>query len=88
MIKHPDIQRKAQAEIDRVIGNNRLPDHNDRPDLPYIEALYREVLRYDQPLRIGVPHALMEDDIYEGYFLPKGSSLDLYMHQNIYSFVF
>ncbi len=73
MIKHPDVQRKAQEEIDRVIGNNRLPDHNDRPDLPYIEAIYREVLRYNQPLRIGVPHALMEDDIYEGYFLPKGS---------------
>ncbi len=73
MAKHVDVQRKAQEEIDRVIGSNRLPNHSDRPYLPYIEAIYREALRYSQPLGIGAPHALTEDDTYKGYFLPKGN---------------
>jgi cytochrome P450 len=74
MAKNPRVQWKAQEEIDRVIGSGRLPDVNDRPDLPYIEAIYRELLRYEPPLGIGIPHSLVEDDVIDGYFLPKGSS--------------
>jgi cytochrome P450 len=40
--------------------------------LPYIEAIYREVFRYEPPLGIGIPHSLVEDDVVGGYFLPKG----------------
>ena len=72
MAKNPDIQKKAQAEIDRVIGSYRLPNYEDRQSLPYIEAIYREVLRARPPLRINVPHSLSEDDHYKGYYLPKG----------------
>ena len=72
--KNPHVQKKAQEEIDRVIGRNRLPGVNDRPDLPYIEAIYRELLRYEPPLGIGLPHSLMEDDIVNGYLLPKSLS--------------
>ena len=68
------MQRKAQEEIDRVVGKGRLPDVNDRPDLPYIEALYRELLRYEPPLGLGIPHSLVEADVINGYFLPKGLS--------------
>ncbi len=69
--KHPEVQIKAQEEIDRVIGDNRLPDFSDRPDLPYIEAIYREVLRWHPPMTLA-PHASMDDDVYKGYFIPKG----------------
>ena len=72
--KNPHVQRKAQEEIDRVVGNSRLPDFNDRASLPYIEAIYRELFRYEPPLGIGIPHSLVEDDIIDGYFLPKGLS--------------
>ena len=72
--KHPHVQQKAQEEIDHVIGHSRLPDFNDRPHLPYIEAIYRELMRYEPPLGIGIPHCLMEDDTVNGYFLPKGLS--------------
>ena len=75
--KNPHVQQKAQEEIDRVIGKNRLPNLTDRPDLPYIEAIYRELLRYEPPLSIGIPHSLVEDDIVHGYFLPKGLYLKL-----------
>jgi cytochrome P450 len=72
--KNPHVQKKAQEEIDRVVCSGRLPDVNDRPDLPYIEAIYRELLRYEPPLGIGIPHSLVEDDVIDGYFLPKGVS--------------
>jgi cytochrome P450 len=71
MATHPDVQRTAQQEIDRVVGNDRLPDFADRVSLPYIEAVYHELLRHSPPLPLGIPHALMEDDVYEGHFLPR-----------------
>ena len=77
MAIHPGIQEKAQTEIDRVIGRNRLPEFSDRPKLPYIEGIYREVLRSRPPLPLGGPHALLEDDHYKGYFIPKGCLLFL-----------
>ncbi len=73
MAKYPGIQRKAQAEIDRHIGQStRLPEFDDRASLPFIEAIYREVLRWQQSLHLAVPHALSDDDYYKGYFIPKG----------------
>jgi len=68
----PSIQEKAQREIDRVVGRNRLPDFSDRPNMPYVEAIYREVLRARPPLQVGITHCPMEDSHYKGYFIPKG----------------
>ncbi len=73
MAKHPEVQRKAQAEIDRVVGSSRLPDFEDRPALPYLEAIYREVMRWSQSLPVAIAHASTEDDYYKGYFIPKGT---------------
>ena len=46
---HPEILRKAQAEIDRVVGTARLPDFADKPSLSYIQCIVREVFRYVFP---------------------------------------
>jgi cytochrome P450 len=46
MLLHPEVQAKAQAEIDRVVGKDRLPDFDDRPALPYLDAVLRETLRW------------------------------------------
>ncbi|KAG7096145.1 hypothetical protein E1B28_006818 [Marasmius oreades] len=70
MVLHQDAQKKAQAEIDRVIGHQRLPEFSDRESLPYVEALYREVLRYRPITPLSVPHAATEDFLYDGYCLP------------------
>lgn len=46
MLKHPEVQRRAQQEIDSVVGNDRLPSFEDREKLPYVRALCLELLRY------------------------------------------
>ncbi|KAK7036572.1 cytochrome p450 [Paramarasmius palmivorus] len=69
MAKSPQFQEKAQRELDAVIGSGRLPSHDDRKSLPYIEAIYRETMRWHP----GVVHSATEDDTYNGYYLPKGS---------------
>lgn len=45
MIHSPESQKKAQAEIDAVIGNGRLPRFEDRLNLPYVDALVKEIYR-------------------------------------------
>jgi cytochrome P450 len=79
MATHPEIQKKAQNEIDTIVGTHRLPTFEDRPSLPYIEALYREVMRWKPVLPLGVAHATIADDVYEGYFIPKGEYVPLQM---------
>jgi cytochrome P450 len=68
MNAHPEVQAKAQAEMARVIGNDRLPTYADRESLPYIEAVYKEVLRWHPIVPIGVPHVFtsVEDDEFRG----------------------
>ncbi|RMJ16492.1 hypothetical protein CDV36_003782 [Fusarium kuroshium] len=75
MSTSPDVQRKAQEEIDRVIGDDRLPTLADRPSLPYIDAIVKEVLRWHPVAPMGLPHTSTADDVCEGYFIPKGSML-------------
>lgn len=62
MIMYPDMQKRAQAEIDAVVGHDRLPLFSDRDDLPYIESMLKEIIRFGPPVPLGEisssPHAL------------------------------
>ncbi|KAH9924466.1 cytochrome P450 [Fomitopsis serialis] len=73
MVQHPDVFRKAQAEMIRVVGDARLPDFDDRASLTYLECVLLEVYRWCPVAPLSVPHRLTEDDAYRGYYLPKGS---------------
>jgi len=53
MSLHPNVQRKAQEEIDRVVGHDRLPNVQDRRDLPYVDAITREVMRLNPVAPLG-----------------------------------
>ncbi|KAA1476669.1 cytochrome P450 [Dentipellis sp. KUC8613] len=75
LLLHPHVQDRARQEIDRVIGRHRLPTYEDRDSLPYIEAIYREALRWHPVFPLSVARAAFEDDIYDGYFIPKGTYL-------------
>lgn len=73
MSEYPEAMAKAQKEIDSVVGSDRLPTFADRKNLPYVEALFNECIRYGVSVPLSLPHRLMEDDIYEGMFIPKGT---------------
>ncbi|KAF8149693.1 cytochrome P450 [Mycena galopus ATCC 62051] len=73
MLLHPDIQKKAQLEIDSVVGRDRLPTFDDRPSLPYITALLKEVLRWKPVAPLAAPHFVAVEDEYRGYRIPAGS---------------
>ncbi|KAI0074482.1 cytochrome P450 [Panus rudis PR-1116 ss-1] len=70
---HPEVQKRAQAELDTVVGPNRLPNFEDRASLPYVEAIIKEALRWQPVTPMAVPHLTSEDDEYRGYHIPKGS---------------
>lgn len=74
MTLHPEAQAKAQAELDALLAHQRLPTMHDRSSLPYIEALIKEVYRF-HPVAPLVVHSPLEDDVYQGYLIPKGSSV-------------
>jgi cytochrome P450 len=75
MCRNPRISQKAQEEIDRVVGSNRMPTFDDEQNLPYIRALIKELLRTRPPNKIGINHSTTEDDWYEGMFIPKGTNV-------------
>ena len=50
MITYPEIQRRAQEEIDTIVGRGRLPTFNDKPYLPYVQAMIQETLRWRPPI--------------------------------------
>ena len=53
MALYPEVQKKAQAEIDTVVGPHRLPDFEDRPSLPYINAIVKESMRWHLVAPLG-----------------------------------
>ncbi|THV04288.1 cytochrome P450 [Dendrothele bispora CBS 962.96] len=75
MVLYPEVQAKAQAEIDRVVGPNRLPTIADIDQLPYVNALTKETFRIHTVVPMGVPHSASEDSVYNGYFIPKGAQV-------------
>ncbi|KZS92752.1 cytochrome P450 [Sistotremastrum niveocremeum HHB9708] len=75
MMLYPEIQRKAQAEIDALLQGERLPTLHDRDALPYLAAILKEVLRWRPVAPSGMPHATVEDDEYNGMFIPKGTMI-------------
>jgi cytochrome P450 len=71
----PEVQKKAQEEIDRVVGPNRLPTIEDYDQLPYIRSCIKESLRWMPTVVLGVPHSVLKDDTYMGYTIPKGATI-------------
>ncbi|KAH7887310.1 cytochrome P450 [Phlebopus sp. FC_14] len=75
MVMNPDVVKRAQAEIDAVVGTEKLPEFQDRVNLPYVEAVLRETIRWQPILPLGVAHATTKSDIYKGFYIPKGATV-------------
>ncbi|KAG9101404.1 cytochrome P450 1B1 [Ceratobasidium sp. 370] len=73
MLLFPDVQAKAQQEIDTVIGTSRLPTIDDQAFLPYVGRLVQEVLRWQPVTPTAIPHVCAEDNEYRGYLFPRGA---------------
>ncbi|KAK1223030.1 hypothetical protein PQX77_014107 [Marasmius sp. AFHP31] len=75
MVLHPEYQERAQKEIDAVVGSGRLPDFDDREKMPFVNALIAETLRWNPVTPLGAEHRALRDDVYEGYFIPAGTTV-------------
>ncbi len=53
MVNHPEVQQRAQAELDTIVGRQRLPNFDDRPQLPFIQALILESFRWRPVTPLG-----------------------------------
>ena len=73
MALNPEVQKKARAELDAVVGPNRLPEFEDQQGLVYVNAVMKEALRWQVVLPFSVPHKTMQDDEFRGYFIPAGT---------------
>ncbi|KAF2017474.1 cytochrome P450 [Aaosphaeria arxii CBS 175.79] len=70
---YPEVQKRAQEELDRVVGRHRLPTVEDEENLPYCHAIIKEVERCHNPFWLGTPHVASEDFVYEGKLISKGT---------------
>lgn len=73
MAMFPEVQKKAQAELDAHIGSGRLPDYSDYESLVYIRAITLEAMRWIPVVPLGLPHRVTIDDEYQGISIPKGT---------------
>jgi len=72
MAHFPDVQAKAQAEIDALTYRIRLPNFKDKPSTPYLDATLLETLRWASVVPLAVPHSSTEEDEYKGFRIPAG----------------
>lgn len=75
MALNPHVLKKAQEELNRVVGGERLPVFSDEENLPYISVITKELLRWSCPFPIGIPKRVMEDDTYNGYLVLAGATI-------------
>ncbi|PQQ13505.1 cytochrome P450 98A2 [Prunus yedoensis var. nudiflora] len=81
LIKNPRVQEKAQEELDRVIGFERVMTENDFSNLPYLQCVAKEALRLHPPTPLMLPHRANAHVKIGGYDIPKGASV----HVNVWA---
>ena len=81
LIKNPRVQQKAQAELDHVIGFNRVMTESDFSNLPYLQCVAKEAMRLHPPTPLMLPHRANANVKIGGYDIPKGSNI----HVNVWA---
>ncbi|XP_069808761.1 cytochrome P450 2F2-like [Dendropsophus ebraccatus] len=84
MLEYPEIQKKVQDEIDRVIGSEIWPSLEHRLSLPYTDAVLHEVQRFASVVPNGLPHAALHDIKFKGYTIPKDTTIITFLHSALY----
>uniref|UniRef100_A0A4W4EAR4 Cytochrome P450, family 1, subfamily B, polypeptide 1 n=1 Tax=Electrophorus electricus TaxID=8005 RepID=A0A4W4EAR4_ELEEL len=73
LVRYPDLQKRLQEEVDKVVGRSRLPTIQDQPHLPYIMSLIYEVMRFTSFIPLTIPHCTTTDTSIKGYPIAKGT---------------
>ncbi|MBA0815350.1 hypothetical protein Gohar_000130 [Gossypium harknessii] len=81
LIRNPRVQKKAQEELDRVIGFERVMSETDFSNLPYLQSVAKEALRLHPPTPLMLPHRANANVKIGGYDIPKGSNV----HVNVWA---
>jgi cytochrome P450 len=85
MAEHPEIQERAHAELDAVVGREAWPTAADEQRLPYIRAIIKECVRVRPPFLSATPHKVDRDFVCNGMYIPKNTTivLDIWtLHRN------
>ncbi|KAJ8935869.1 hypothetical protein NQ318_019453 [Aromia moschata] len=83
LILNPEVQRKAQEEIDKVIGKSRIPTLQDRPNMPYVECVALEGMRMFGARALTVPHRALRDAQLGGYCIPKDTLVVVNLYESM-----
>ncbi|TGO85282.1 hypothetical protein BPOR_0412g00020 [Botrytis porri] len=75
MLHYQECLQKAKAEIDAVVGKDRMPTFEDQQSLPYLGAFIRETLRWRLVTPTGIAHSSTQDYTYKGMLIPKDASV-------------
>lgn len=75
LVLYPDVQEKIQKELDEQIGGGRSPSMKEIEGLDYFNAAWNEAMRLNPPSPVGVWHVNLEADVWNGYYIPKGSTV-------------
>ncbi|XP_072534409.1 cytochrome P450 1B1 [Salminus brasiliensis] len=73
LVRYPDIQKRLQEEVDKVVDRNHLPTIEDQKHLPYVVAFIYEVMRFTSFVPLTIPHCTTADTSINGYPIPKGT---------------
>lgn len=73
MTLYPEVQRKVHEELDKLIGGGRVPNMKEIKELEYFNAAWNESMRLNATVPLGLPHVCTQDDVWQGYFIPKGT---------------
>jgi hypothetical protein len=88
MLNYPDVQHRIQDEVDSVVGRSRPPSLKDRLLMSYTEAAILETLRYSTVAPLAVPRCSLEDVVFRGYSIPKGSMVNGAKYKRVSSTIF
>lgn len=75
LMNNKQVLKKAQQELDQVVGINRNVEESDIPNLPYLQAIITETLRLYPSSPNSIPHETIEDTCISGYHIPAGTTI-------------
>ncbi|KAF2324316.1 hypothetical protein GH714_012334 [Hevea brasiliensis] len=75
LLNYPEVLKKARAEISKIVGEDRLVDESDFPNLPFLQSIIKESMRFKTIGPLLTPYESSDDCIIRGYHIPQGTML-------------